>query len=688
MSTPTPATPGSSSRCSPRHRRPPSGRRCAGRADLDTGDRDLADPRPRETVHRLRDDRRRGRRRRRRVDPTTDPSILVRRPRTPQPQRGDPAGRATLGRGRARRDPGAGRHHRRLGHRRGERLRATAPAGRARPCRCRSHPTRRPGSATRPPPSRPTAPSTSLPGPPRRSPSSSCRPALSELGKGPPCSTCRPDGDPRRHDLPGLRRPSRYYYVHSTCGSAATPAVRCSTSSPSVAGGVAGTATAGGFLTMTVDCDLGPLYDAVKGARRPSRAGDLADQRALPQRDGAAHRPRRRRAPATGSVPSVAAGPRFVEQVLGAGVPSLDASNRAIFCSPSARMGSPSLGILQGTANARPLGVVYNLEYVGLLPAYGVETPSTPSRALDFMRPGSASGRSLQGRYRQHHREAQERETTSPSRRRPSLELSTPEAIAGRTKSSTTSSPPYQRRALPAHPGPRPAEDRRQPPDSDRPDRSSANGHPATGQTRPAGGQPQPKPAGGMPPPPHEPPPSGQTRHRAAGPGQLGPNRRNRHRNRDGGTGTGTGTGTTGTGTGGTGTGTGTGTGATGTGTTGTGTGGDRDRKDYGRGTGTGTGTGAASGTGNRNRHWHRGRRSGPGDRRDEGVGRPRRPQVAFAMKSVSQRSARRSPTARAVDRPERPGQPAGHLVDDVQPRRARPAGPRHRPSTTRSSSG
>ncbi len=34
-------------------------------------------------------------------------------------------------------------------------------------------------------------------------------------------------------------------------------------------------------------------------------------------------------APATGSVPGVAAGPRFVEQVLGAGVPSLDASNRA-----------------------------------------------------------------------------------------------------------------------------------------------------------------------------------------------------------------------------------------------------------------------------------------------------------------------------------------------------------------------
>ena len=57
--------------------------------------------------------------------------------------------------------------------------------------------------------------------------------------------------------------PSRYYYVHST------PRISRDAGGPMFVlfafrkGGVAGTATAGGFLTMTVDCPLGPLYDAV-----------------------------------------------------------------------------------------------------------------------------------------------------------------------------------------------------------------------------------------------------------------------------------------------------------------------------------------------------------------------------------------------------------------------------------------
>jgi hypothetical protein len=426
--------------------------------------------------------------------------------------------------------------------------------------------------------------------------------------------------------------PSRYYYVHST------PRISRDAGGPMFdlfafrKGGVAGTATAGGFLTMTVDCALGPRYDAVKG-KLAARAEQEISLTSVPYRSGTVKLiALDDGAPATGSVPGVAAGPRFVEQVLGAGVPSLDASNRAIFSLTLSEDGVAFfLGILQGTANARPLGVVYNLEYVGLLPAYGVEISIDTKSSFDFVESRFSVGTLFFKADIDSITEKLKSENHITIKEKAQLlELSTPEAIAGRTKSlndlvtTLASGALFQPTLVPGQP-----KIAGNLPTATVPTGVPPTATPATGgQTPPAGGQPQPKPAGGMPPPPHEPPPSGQTAPPSGGIGATG--------TAAGATGTGTGTGGTGTGTGtgtgATGTGTGTGTGATGTGTTGTGTGATGTGK-----TGTGTGTGAASGTGTGT-----GTGTGAGGQA-QATGATKvwddlgRPQVAFAMKSVSQ---------------------------------------------------
>lgn len=148
-------------------------------------------------------------------------------------------------------------------------------------------------------------------------------------------------------------------------------------------GGEAGQDVAGGFLNMVVDVGLGGLKPRLEGRLKErygdevtlapvpftrgtarvialgedSGAGGTADGGAVPAPAGAATR-----------------GPRFIENILGAGQPSLDGDNRAIFSFSLSEDGAAfMMGVLSGNVNARPIGVIYTLEYVGLLPAYDLE---------------------------------------------------------------------------------------------------------------------------------------------------------------------------------------------------------------------------------------------------------------------------------------------------------------------------
>ena len=150
-------------------------------------------------------------------------------------------------------------------------------------------------------------------------------------------------------------------------------------------GGAADQAEAGGFLNMTVDVGLGPLADRILGQLKdrtgrdditlsavPYTKGSVRfvalgeDSGALTQAGAAATTP-------DGS-PLVARGPRFVENMLGASSPSLDAENRAITSLSLTEDGAAFvLGALSGAPGARIVGVLYDLEYTGLLPAYNLE---------------------------------------------------------------------------------------------------------------------------------------------------------------------------------------------------------------------------------------------------------------------------------------------------------------------------
>ncbi|HEX2705252.1 MAG TPA: hypothetical protein VHM65_05800, partial [Candidatus Lustribacter sp.] len=231
--------------------------------------------------------------------------------------------------------------------------------------------------------------------------------------------------------------PTQYYYVHGT------PRISRDAGGPMFdlftyrKGGEAGSTRAGGFLTMTVDCGLGDLFEAIK-AKLTARAGSEVTLSSVPYRSGTVRLIALDETAAGASpIPGVAAGPRFVEQVLGAGSPSLDGDNRAIFSLTLSEDGVAFfLGVLQGTANARPLGVVYNLEYVGLLPAYGVEIAIDMKSCYDFMETRFTAGTlffkadidSITEKLKsENHISIKEKVRV--------LELSTPEAIAARTKS-------------------------------------------------------------------------------------------------------------------------------------------------------------------------------------------------------------------------------------------------------------
>lgn len=146
-------------------------------------------------------------------------------------------------------------------------------------------------------------------------------------------------------------------------------------------GGEADQDVAGGFLNMVVDVGLGGLKPRIEGRLR-ERYGDGVTLAPVPFTKGTARViALGEDSGAGGAEPAgaggglvAARGPRFIENVLGAGQPSLDGDNRAIFSFTLSEEGTAFfLGVLSGNVNARPVGVIYTLEYVGLLPAYDLE---------------------------------------------------------------------------------------------------------------------------------------------------------------------------------------------------------------------------------------------------------------------------------------------------------------------------
>lgn len=145
-------------------------------------------------------------------------------------------------------------------------------------------------------------------------------------------------------------------------------------------GGEAGHDVAGGFLNMAVDVGLGSLKARLEG-RLKEQYGDDVTLAPVPYTKGTARvialGEDSKAAGADGGAASpapAARGPRFIENILGAGQPSLDEDNRAIFSFSLSEDGAAfMMGVLTGSVNARPVGVIYTLDYVGLLPAYDLE---------------------------------------------------------------------------------------------------------------------------------------------------------------------------------------------------------------------------------------------------------------------------------------------------------------------------
>jgi hypothetical protein len=162
-------------------------------------------------------------------------------------------------------------------------------------------------------------------------------------------------------------------------------------------GGEASDILSGGFLNMTVDTSLGSLKDRVESKLKEQFGDDVTiasvpltkgtvrvvalgeDSRAL---QGGVENERTPQGD-----PVVARGPRFIEKIIGATSPSLDAQNRAIFSFSLNEDGAGFfMGALTQNLTARPIGIIYELEYIGLLPAYDLEITINFKQAYEYMR--------------------------------------------------------------------------------------------------------------------------------------------------------------------------------------------------------------------------------------------------------------------------------------------------------------
>lgn len=209
-------------------------------------------------------------------------------------------------------------------------------------------------------------------------------------------------------------------------------------------GGTAGQDVAGGFLNMSVDLSLGGLRDRIE-ARLKELHGDGVTLASVPftkgtarvialGEDSAALQGGVENETTPAGNPLVARGPRFIENILGPGRPSLDGDNRAIFSFSLTEDGAAFfLGVLGGAVNARPVGVVYDLTYVGLLPAYDLEITIDFKSSYEYLRTRFTLGTLFfKADIDNIIEELQRRESIKIKEVARTLELSKPEAIAER----------------------------------------------------------------------------------------------------------------------------------------------------------------------------------------------------------------------------------------------------------------
>lgn len=207
-------------------------------------------------------------------------------------------------------------------------------------------------------------------------------------------------------------------------------------------GGNADSTLTGGFLNMTVDLGIGSLFERIK-SRLAQQFGGEVTLSSVPFKEGSV------RVVALGETNDPSAvvsgeggasadvqqgGPRFIERILGAGKPSLDGDNRAIFSFSLSEEGAAFfLDVLNGNPQARPIGVVYELDYVGLLPAYDLEISIDFESSYEYLRNRFTLGTLLfRADLDNVVEELERREAIKIRETSRTLELSDPEAVRER----------------------------------------------------------------------------------------------------------------------------------------------------------------------------------------------------------------------------------------------------------------
>jgi len=192
-------------------------------------------------------------------------------------------------------------------------------------------------------------------------------------------------------------------------------------------GGEASESLAGGFLNMAVDLSLGDLHQKIE-TRLKSQFNAGATLASVPFTKGTA------RVIALGETSdetSGGGGSRFIEKILGSGMPSLIGDNRAIFSFSLTEEGAAFfLGVLESGGDARPVGVVYDLVYVGLLPSYDLEITIDFDVCYEYMRNRLTLGTVFfKTDIDSVVEELRKREAIKIKQTARTLELSTPEAV-------------------------------------------------------------------------------------------------------------------------------------------------------------------------------------------------------------------------------------------------------------------
>lgn len=137
----------------------------------------------------------------------------------------------------------------------------------------------------------------------------------------------------------------------------------------------------GGFLTMTVD--LGIPQSTLDAAK--DELG--SDVHLVPlQLEQGSVRVTTLGVSSGATAEEAAAGPRFVEKILGSTKPSLYGDNRAVFSVELSHEGAQLMRASLEDAGASQIAVVYDLEYRGLMPAYRVRIKIHFEQSYQYLR--------------------------------------------------------------------------------------------------------------------------------------------------------------------------------------------------------------------------------------------------------------------------------------------------------------